>query len=365
MTESMTCRERWMASVRCQALDRLPFWPKLDGAYPGNQRAPFRSMDNAAIHRFIGSDVHHFGPACVRAVHKVTSVETAQKEAFRKTLFRGTKGTLTYVERFDKPSCSFHPIEFPVKTRADIAVLTEVMRDTTYEFDPDQYAKAVALVQSVGEDGITAASLGISPLMDWLQHLAGIENGHYFLNDYPDDVEGLFAAMHAGLVRRTEIMAAKVPYPIIYSTENTSTTLISPNMFKRYCYPHLEQIGRIITAAGKIHILHMCGKLKKLLPDIGTLPASGIEAFTSPPVGNASLLDGRTDAPSMCFIGGTNATDWMEPAEAIIRAIQHDLDALPHHRGVVVTSGGVMPPHCRPETIKAVADWVKAYGVRV
>ena len=30
-----------------------------------------------------------------------------------------------------------------------------------------------------------------------------------------------------------------------------------------------------------------------------------------------------------------------------------------------VTSAGVMPPGCKPETIKAVCDWVKQYDARM
>jgi uroporphyrinogen-III decarboxylase len=112
-------------------------------------------------------------------------------------------------------------------------------------------------------------------------------------------------------------------------------------------------------------VLHVCGHLKALLPDLARIPVRAFEAFTSPTVGNTSLLDGRLGCPNTCLIGGTNAALWMEPADAIIAQIRKDLDVLPHHRGIVVTSAGVMPPACKPETIKKVGDWVKAYPVRM
>ena len=43
---------------------------------------------------------------------------------------------------------------------------------------------------------------------------------------------------------------------------------------------------------------------------------------------------------------------------------EHDLDELPHTRGVVVTSAGVMPPLAEPETIKTVCEWVCNYPPR-
>jgi uroporphyrinogen-III decarboxylase len=199
--------------------------------------------------------------------------------------------------------------------------------------------------------------------MHWIQHLAGVETGHLLLLDRQPEVEDLFGVMHDAMCRRLEIIADRSPYPAIYSVENTSTTLISPRMFRRHCQPHLADYGHLIRQADKRHILHMCGKLKLLLPDVATLPATAIEAFTSPPVGNTTLLDGRRDCPDMCLIGGTNATLWLQPAEQIIEAIEAHLDDLPHQRGIVITSAGVMPPPCRPETIKRVADWVKTYSL--
>ena len=111
--------------------------------------------------------------------------------------------------------------------------------------------------------------------------------------------------------------------------------------------------------------LHMCGHLKNLLPDLAVLPAMAFEAFTSPPVGNTRLRDGRAMCPDKCLIGGTNATLWLKRANVIVAEIEQELDALPHHRGIIVTSGGVMPPLCSPETIREVCEWVKTYPVRM
>ena len=108
----------------------------------------------------------------------------------------------------------------------------------------------------------------------------------------------------------------------------------------------------------------MCGLLKDLLPDLNEVPASAFEAFTSPTLGNTSLADGRSACPEKCLIGGTNAMLWTRPAERIIAKIEADLDELPHHRGIVVTSAGVMPPLCEPETIKRVCQWIKGYEPR-
>lgn len=360
---TMTSRERWMAALRCEPVDRLPFWPKLDTAYPLHQNEPFRSMTNAELHAWIGSDRHVGGPSCVKSTRTTTRIEHEEKGDLRIARYHTPRGMLTSVDRFDTVSMSHHPIEFPVKCADDIETMALWFADEQVEPDPEGCERADAFIRQIGENGVVVTGVGVSPLMDWLQHLAGIENGHYLLADHRERVEGLFDVMHRNLCRRAEIIAEDSPYQVVYSTENTSTTLISPELFGRYCYRHLMDYGRTIAAAGKVHVLHMCGHLKRLLPELDTLPAMAFEAFTSPPVGNTTLLDGRTACARKCLIGGTNATLWLEDADTIARTIERDVSGLPHQWGVVVTSAGVMPPRCAPETIRRVAKRVIAYGV--
>ena len=189
----------------------------------------------------------------------------------------------------------------------------------------------------------------------------GTPYGQYLLADYPDEVEALFEVMHAVLVRSAEVLTDKSPVDALYMIEDTSTTYVSPKQYDRYCKPQISEYGEIVRSADRPMMLHMCGHLLGLLPMLAAMPADGFEAFTTPPVGNTTLLDGRTACPDKVLVGGTNAALWLEPAEAIIAEIAADLDMLPHHRGIVISSAGMMPPACRPETIKQVCEWVQAY----
>ena len=362
MSPVMTSRERWLAALQMQPVDRLPFWPKLDASYAPYQAGPYSSMSTMELHRWIGSDPQVGGPDCVRVVRNRTRVETTRSCNRRRTVYDTPAGALTFVEGYDPVSHAYHPIEYPVKSASDIEAMRWVAADARYEVDEEACIRARELGAEHGEGAITVTSLGISPLMDWIQHFAGIDNGLLLLHDERQTVEALFEAVHSGLCRKAEIMADCSPYPVIYSVENTSTTLISPELFRRYCLPHLRDYGHIITGAGKIHLLHMCGKLKLLLSDIDTLPATGVEAFTTPPVGSTTFPDGRASMPRKCLIGGTNATLWLRPADEIADTIIRDLNHLPHRLGVIPTSAGVMPPPCPPEVIRRVAQRLAAYN---
>jgi len=360
----MTPKERWLAALRLRPVDRLPFWPKFDGAYPRTQAAPFRTMGNDALHAWVGSDRHVWVGSGLREIRTRTAVETTTTGGVMRTLYRSPHGELEEVQHFDDGSQAWHPVVFPVRTVDDIKVMTDVCEDVTVEVDPVALALVAAQVKDFGQDAVVAAAIGTSALMRWVQALAGVEMAHYLLFDYPEEVEALFAAMHRELLRRAELMAECHSADLLYLVENTSTTLVSPAQYRQLWFPHIHAYAGITQRAGRLLAMHMCGHLKALLPDLGKVPAQAFEAFTSPTVGNTTLLDGRSACPDKCLIGGTNAALWLEPAAAIITQIERDLEVLPHHRGIVITSAGVMPPHCAPETVRAVCAWVKAYPAR-
>lgn len=363
MTDVMTSRERWQAALALEPVDRLPFWPKLDGAYAKAQAAPYNTKSLDELHDWIGSDPHIGIAGCVRIERTRTEEAWREEGNNRWHSWRTPYGELEQFLQFDGPSHSWHPMTFPIRDRADILAMTAFYEDAKPVLDERLLETTTAQVAAVGERGYTFAGIGESPLMYWVEWLAGVEQAHLLLVDYPAEVEALFDAIQSFLVGVARIMIGYSPVEALYLVENTSTTLISPTQYHKYCLPQVGQIAQMASEAGRSMILHMCGHLKALLPDLSTVPVRGFEAFTSPTLGNTSLLEGRTGCPDKALIGGTNAMLWLKPARQIIAKLEEDLGALPHRRGIVVTSGGVMPPFSKPETIRAVCDWVKAYPV--
>jgi hypothetical protein len=364
--ETMTPRQRWRAALRMQPLDCLPFWPKIfDKSYTQAQPSPYREMTIAQLYGFIECDPHVPLPACLSEVRVRTSVESVTTNGVRKTTYTAPSGILEAVDHFDIDSGSWHPVIFPVKVQGDIGVMIEIFEDCRMELDAEKLEANRKTIAWMGEAGSTWTGIGRSPLMNWLEFVAGIGGGQYLLADYPEEVERLFEAMHRVLVRSAELLTEHSPVDALYMIEDTSTTYVSPKQYLRYCKPQISEYGEIVRSAGRPMMLHMCGHLMGLLPTLAAMPADGFEAFTSPPVGNTTLLDGRAACPDKTLVGGTNATLWLQPADSIIAQIGADLNALPHHRGVVISSAGMMPPACHPETIKQVSDWVHAYPARM
>jgi hypothetical protein len=171
-------------------------------------------------------------------------------------------------------------------------------------------------------------------------------------------MDELIGLMHAANMEKVKLVSQTTPADIVVSCENTSTTLISPQQFEKYCRPHLIDYGRIIEGAGKIHELHMCGQIYALLEMIDTIPASSMEAFTAPTLGNTRFCDGREKAPSKTIIGGTNVNVWLKPVAEIKDYILRTLNVCPDHRHLVLTTGGATPPACPAEKLREIGEWI-------
>ncbi len=361
----MTHKERWLSSIKHQQVDRLVFWPKIfNNAYVANQKAPFNQMTIPELHEWIGSDIQVSLPGYIKTVHKNSTHEVKDEGGVKRVIYSTKYGSIEGQLKYDIASQSWHPIKMAIQNVEDVKIMMEWFLDCEVELDKRKLQEASLFAQRMGERVLIADSIGESPLMEYIEWLAGVENGNYLMYDYSEEVEGLFDAMHQLLKKKAKISAEYSPADVLYFTENTSTTLISVSQFRKYCFRHIEDYARIVKGSKRILCLHMCGYLKDLLPDMNKLEVDAFEAFTSPSLGNTTLKDGRTICPDKCFIGGTNAVLWTKKTDEIIEQLEMDLNELPHHKGIIVSSAGVMPPLCPPETIKEVCEWVKSYKVK-
>jgi uroporphyrinogen-III decarboxylase len=194
------------------------------------------------------------------------------------------------------------------------------------------------------QGAVTTQGLGPSPLMSLVEHYCGPENTFCLLADEADLFGETIALMHR---RQLALLDALLPHCVadtLWMIENTSSNLISPRLFELFVMPQLREYANRMLQRGVIPVHHMCGRLKALLDRIETLPALVNEAYTTPPLGDVTLADGRRHMPSKTLMGGTNATLWLEGVEKIVETVAADLAACPDRRRIFLTSAGVLPP---------------------
>ena len=150
LSSTMTPRQRWLAALRLEPLDRLPFWPKLDGAYVRAQARPFRDMDVAAVYAWLGSDRQEWVGDALRETRRRTAVETQRHGDEQRTVYRTAAGQTEQVLRLDAATQSWHPVRFPVRGVEDIRLLTEIYADVTVEVDRAALDDARRRVREIG-----------------------------------------------------------------------------------------------------------------------------------------------------------------------------------------------------------------------
>lgn len=361
----MNAKERWLKTIRGEETDRLIFWPKIfNSSYMKNQSAPFCDMTIGQTHDYIGSDIQLYLPDYICLKSHSCSFEEKQEDGLQIKRYHTPHGMLEGIQKYDETTDSYHPVKMSVQTREDIMLMIEYFRSLIPEIDFDRLEEAKAIYKKFGDRGVVADNIGESPFMDFVEWYGGIENSQYLLLDYPDEMEELMSEMQRVNMRLTELKTAYSPADILYFTENTSTTIISPHQFTQYCKPFLTEYANLCRQEGRILFYHMCGHLKLLLDEIDSIPFDGIEALSSPPIGNTTFADTRNVIKEKCLIGGTNCLTWLRSPTEIIAEIQDSLSQLEDFRGIILGTGGVIPPTCSPDTLKQVMEYLKTMPMR-
>jgi hypothetical protein len=362
----MTSRERLLAAYRGEEVDRLPYWPKvLGGNWRSGQQAAVARLDDLQLLDAIGADGLFGGGQSVLegAIHHITN-QVHEDGGRRQISWSTPDGPMVERSQFDAVTKSWHPIEYPVKTLDDLRRARWLFDRIELRANPKAIGLSKARLERIGQRGIMKTAWGASPWMTMVERLAGPVQAHLLLSDHAVQMVELLDLMHRANLKRLEMFAQHTPAEVICSIENTSTTLISPAQFDRFCLPHLTDYGRVIEQSGRWHELHMCGQIGQLLKRIETIPAVSIEAFSSAPIGDARLVDGRTRVPSKTLLGGTCANIWLEPPERIEAFLQEELDACGDHRRIIVTTGGEAPQGCSIDTFQRIGRWLAEVPVR-
>ena len=356
----MNSRERMLAAINCEEVDRIPFWPKIFPKYLMAQKGTkYEGWTMEQLHDFIGSDYHEYAAPPISGDDSGGSIREVVKDDHNETIiYTCESGSCRVISDDD------HPIEYGLKTKEDIICMTKWYSGTKYKVNEEVLGHQTYQQGNLGEKGILTMPMGRSPFMEVLEFLGGIAETQYMLMDYEKEMEELLEAMHGDLVRRLHCILKYSTADLMYMIEDTSTTYMSPTQFKKYCRPYLMEYNEICLSYGKKLGLHMCGHLDDLLDDLSIMNIAVFEAFTTPPIGNTHLIDGKEKCPNTCLLGGTNAVLWTKSPDEICRGIKSELDAMENHRGIVITSGGVIPPECSPETLKVVCEFVALYPAK-
>lgn len=289
----MTGRERILARLQGKPVDCIPFQTLVDDITRSVMSPAYRELPVLDFYRAMDIDLVSFGgygfPPELREIRPYTidcGYETETSRDNDVTLSIRKIGRKQLTMRMQNA----HPIQYPVETAEDLDILIELWESTAVR-PPDEARLRESLNQyetidaAIGDLGIYVPIVDQSAVQHLIEYECGLENFYYLLADDPEKMERAIAAIQAVRRAEYEYLAQYAPYDVIIPVENTSSLLTSPAIYRQYSLEHIREFSDIMHARGKQSVIHMCGSLLALLPELKETKLDGIHALTPPPIG--------------------------------------------------------------------------------
>jgi len=381
----MTPRERIIAALNFKPVDRIPFVPLIEpftlmdmpeeikGERMGGGFDPLRS---ARAGKALGCDMilRHVGvtrDSRFEAPH-LQSLGCFESPVRANLDFKGDTlietistpvGTISGHWRFtDRVGSIPHSVRHCVTNHEEMEIFhyaVEHLSKNPPLLDPEEFFQ---IETAVGEDGLSTASISNSPLMFLIEMAWGLENTYFMLQDYPEEVEDILDNLHRSLINQVKAMADS-PAKVIIQYENTSSTLLSPAIFRKYCLPYMNEYAEILDEAGKIFLIHMCGKIRSFQDDIAAAKFHGIIDIAPQPTGDFPLDMAANGLPGKIVIGGVDPTTFISEDRDFVRSeVSGLIDRIKPFKGVMLGSADVTPRGARVENFRLIRELIDDRG---
>lgn len=388
----MSSRERVLAALQCQPVDRIPFTPLLGGYGIATLSRRYHLMPRWQLCEELGADIfvrnvqgfcrwppESFIPASTMLppallppiLQKPPAARPPGQDIEVRTKRKGHETAMIVETRFgtlrsrwqqtpQSPQLPF-PIEPLLKTVEDVKVYQHVLERTVVK---PWYEDLVTTQATLGEGGALSAYGHCTPVMDLIHFHMGLEPFVYMLQDHLDEMHALLAMMQQ--VRKKEYQVlAESPVEIVETAESASTSLTSPAYMARYEFPALAEYSEILHGAGKLHLVHMCGKIARAMELIATAPLDGIMDVAPAPTGDCDFRVARHKLCSAgkCMGGGIDCTAFATlTLDQMEEYVLHRLRECAPGTGYLLGSGDCVPHGTPIENLRAVGRAVREFG---
>jgi hypothetical protein len=271
-----TPRENLLKVFRHETPDWLPVFghvdpynqPHRDGMDPALAKAlgtvQWGDGSTRIFSEYLGLDVmDFFGPPVVSKRRKVT-VEHVERGDGWTTIYRTPHGELRESHKRVREDGTSYCQEHLVKSGADLALLAEIFEDEEFVLSEGAAEFVRQRKALVGDQGIVRCYMPGTPLGMMVRVYSGVETIAYLWADHREELHRLFKIMEENHLAQFRL-AASVGYDVLYGTDDTSTTTISPAMFEEFCMGYTDHVTDAVHAYGTYYAHHSCGHINHLL----------------------------------------------------------------------------------------------------
>ncbi|KXK37532.1 MAG: methylcobalamin:coenzyme M methyltransferase [Candidatus Hinthialibacteria bacterium OLB16] len=358
MADGMTSRERLMATLRGDPVDRPAVSFYEIGGIPmdPSDPDPFNIYNDPSWQPLLSLAEEKTDLIRMRSPHMQPSPDNCHDEFFRshREIVNGSwitrnelhicGRTLAEVIRRDPGIDTNWTIEHLLKSPEDLELYLQVP-DEAFEWIPT-VNNLIESEQEVGERGIVMVDTS-----DPLCNAAAL----FSLQDYllvafhrPDLFHRLLEKCSRALYPRIEKVSREFPGRLwrIYGPEYATVPYLPPRLFEEYVERYTTPIVQAIQAHGGYARIHCHGQIRDVLPSISRMNPDALDPIEPPAQGDISLREVREQyGDQMVLFGNIEVSDIenMDPAEFEAKARQSI------HEGTAGTGRGfVLMPTASP-----------------
>ncbi len=358
----MTGRERVIASMRGEETDRLCWSPLIDGYYTSSLGSQGYGEKNVAeAVRLTGGDIMERHCPTIRAVDGGSIVRRSERNGnVWLDIVETPIGELRSEKAVSASGHTSFVSKHPIATVEDVKVYSYIMEHRHYE---ENYEALDRCNEIIGDDGIATSSGPLTPIQDFLQWLCGVENTIYLLVDHQEEVEACFNVMHESNIEAYRLICGGNS-EVVIDYEDTSSTVINPDYYDRYCAGLIDDYAAICHDAGKLYLTHMCGKLSLFNEQLRRGKQDGIDSVCPPTTGDIWSYQAREAwGEEKIIVGGIEppALERMSAAETegYVRDILEKMDTF---RRFILSTGDATAHGTPMDNLRAVTRVVGEYG---
>jgi uroporphyrinogen decarboxylase len=130
---------------------------------------------------------------------------------------------------------------------------------------------ALEYVNAVLPEGMKVAAFMFGGVFEHSSWLMGLQSLSYALRDQPDLVEAICQRAGELAAATCAQVVAIDNVDMVFLSDDLgfySSTLVSPDVIRRYIFPHYKKIVDIAHKAGKLVVFHSCGNMYKLMEEL-------------------------------------------------------------------------------------------------
>jgi len=307
--------ERINAVFRGEKPDVMPWFADLTYWYhahltKGDLPEKYRGDEGRLrLYQELGCGAHEelYGPV-VKVSYKTVKTRTFIEELkggsrLERIVFETPLGTLIKVRKYSPVSYSSATVKYPIETDRDLKVLKYIYENIVVEPNHKAYEKQLKLMKMWRGWGIVSSLPPRTPFLRMIIEWAGVMNTYRLVikaGELFDEV--IETMMEADDPIYEAIREAPAEY--VYFGENLSSDIVSPRLFRKYCFNYYKKRVEQLHAAGKKIYVHIDGRLRGLLKIVPQTGVDCVQSLTPAPVGDIPLEDFRKEAGQQVILWG-------------------------------------------------------------